>query len=290
MSTLAKKIIVDFGANRGQNLQYYLLKADVVVAVEANPHLCADLRKKFAQEIKEGRLFVENCVVVERINIEAKPVTFWISNKSDVLSTFVKPQDLENFKTIFVRGRTPASIIRSYLNGEETLLYCKFDLEGYDAPALRSLFSSDIFPSYLSVEIQTKEALSEVLAKKVYKAFMITDGASVMKKYRNTNIKVGESKSTFSFAQHSAGPFGEDLIGRRISSEKLEKLIRFKGYGWRDVHAFKEPIRHPFWNNLWWEVEFLFRRVRRFIWRKILLNSQSLDSKVTLNSTGGVPR
>jgi FkbM family methyltransferase len=36
---LRKKVIFDLGANQGQNLGYFLDKADKVVAVEANP-LC----------------------------------------------------------------------------------------------------------------------------------------------------------------------------------------------------------------------------------------------------------
>jgi predicted RNA methylase len=43
-----KKIIYDFGANTGGSIPYYLKKADVVVAVEANPQLCAIMEDKFA--------------------------------------------------------------------------------------------------------------------------------------------------------------------------------------------------------------------------------------------------
>ena len=33
------KIIFDFGANQGQNLNYFLEKADIVIACEANSNL-----------------------------------------------------------------------------------------------------------------------------------------------------------------------------------------------------------------------------------------------------------
>ncbi len=36
------KLIFDLGANRGQNLKYYLYSAKKVVAVEANPELVKD--------------------------------------------------------------------------------------------------------------------------------------------------------------------------------------------------------------------------------------------------------
>ena len=41
------KIIFDIGANQGQNLNYFLEKADVVVAFEANSALVLNIREKF---------------------------------------------------------------------------------------------------------------------------------------------------------------------------------------------------------------------------------------------------
>ena len=43
------KIIFDIGANQGQNLNYFLDKADVVVAFEANPDLVLNIKKKFKE-------------------------------------------------------------------------------------------------------------------------------------------------------------------------------------------------------------------------------------------------
>jgi hypothetical protein len=43
MSTTAeldRKVIHDIGANNGDDIPYYLKKADIVVAVEADPVLC----------------------------------------------------------------------------------------------------------------------------------------------------------------------------------------------------------------------------------------------------------
>ena len=41
-----KKIIYDLGAGDGSNIPYYLLKADTVVAVEANSRLCQIIKNK----------------------------------------------------------------------------------------------------------------------------------------------------------------------------------------------------------------------------------------------------
>jgi len=40
-----KKIIFDFGSNNGQNLSYFLEKAEIVVCVEANTILTERIKK-----------------------------------------------------------------------------------------------------------------------------------------------------------------------------------------------------------------------------------------------------
>ena len=50
------RVIYDVGANTGHDIDYYLLKADRVVAVEANPQLCAGLRARWAHALAAGRL------------------------------------------------------------------------------------------------------------------------------------------------------------------------------------------------------------------------------------------
>ena len=50
------KVIYDLGSNNGDDIPYYLLKSDVVVAVEANPILCEQIKAKFKYEIQAGRI------------------------------------------------------------------------------------------------------------------------------------------------------------------------------------------------------------------------------------------
>ena len=44
-----KKIIYDIGSNNGDDISYYLLKSDLVIAIEANPKLCDLIQKKIIQ-------------------------------------------------------------------------------------------------------------------------------------------------------------------------------------------------------------------------------------------------
>lgn len=75
-----KKVIIDFGANKGQNINYYLLKADIVVCVEANPKLVKEIQKNFSNHIRNKKLFIENVVVVG----EKK------AKKNQLIFTFIK--------------------------------------------------------------------------------------------------------------------------------------------------------------------------------------------------------
>ena len=83
-----KKIIYDLGASTGDNIPYYLLKSDLVVAIEANENSCNIIKKKFSSQINEGRLIVENCIVSD--SSEEKDI-FYIHKNNHLLGQFPKP-------------------------------------------------------------------------------------------------------------------------------------------------------------------------------------------------------
>ena len=58
-----KKIIYDLGASRGENLPYYLLKSELVIAVEANTENCKFINKKFQKQFKIARIHVWICYI-----------------------------------------------------------------------------------------------------------------------------------------------------------------------------------------------------------------------------------
>jgi len=49
-------LIFDIGANNGDDTAAYLTRGYNVVAVEANPSLCVELRARFQPELESGRL------------------------------------------------------------------------------------------------------------------------------------------------------------------------------------------------------------------------------------------
>ena len=88
VGVMRKKIIYDFGANNGDDIPYYLNKADLVVAVEADPSLCKIMNDRFQNEILSKRLVIENIVIA--VDQEAE-VPFFIHKTSNVLNQFPEP-------------------------------------------------------------------------------------------------------------------------------------------------------------------------------------------------------
>ena len=141
-------VIYDFGMNNGDDVAYYLLKADRVVGVDANPELCREVRTRFAGEIASGRVTVLNVALAERET--AAPITFYVHKTSHVLSRLPEPPAdlIDQFTPIQVPCRTPASIVREF--GDP--LYVKIDVEGFDSQVLQNLFAAGVFPPEISAE------------------------------------------------------------------------------------------------------------------------------------------
>jgi FkbM family methyltransferase len=237
------KVIFDFGANVGQNLEYYCQKADKVVAIEANPALCQEIANKFESEIAQNRLVIVNVVLAQREGA----TTFWLNLQLSVLSQMDEPSDRENFRSVQLPGREIKSIIADNLSSGDEFLYSKFDLEGYDARAVKNLFKSRNFPKHLSVEVQSLDAIAELVFQKDYDKFKLVDGSQVADKYRKVEVKVGEGTRTFNFKHHSAGPFGEDLQEKTFTKWDLVREFNSIGTGWRDLHAEKSLARATLW-------------------------------------------
>jgi len=229
-----EKIIYDIGANHGGNLPYYLLKADKVVAVEANPVLAKKLESQFPDAVAAGKLIVVNCAVT---GPKATPeVTFYVHKTNDVLSTFSKPKlaKLDHYEQIIVPSIRMVQLIKEY--GDP--YYIKIDVEGYDHVILKSLINNKIFPKYLSVEAHAPEVLPLLVVRSPYQAFQIVEGFLVgtIQKTQSITDKEGNCRS-FKFNIHEAGPFGDDLKGTWRTSSYALREMGMKGCGWRDIHV-----------------------------------------------------
>ena len=229
-----KIIIYDIGANNGDDIPYYLKKADVVVAVEANPDLCQQIQDRFSLEIQQKRLILENCVLTSEH--QSEEVAFYIHKEKHVRSQFSPPKNISDFKQVFL----PSKSVRQLFAEHGFPHYIKIDVEGYDPVILRSLFTEGIKPDYLSAESHSIEVFLLLTSFGEYNSFKIVEGRTVAKKYRNHPIKTMDGEEVYSFPRHSAGPFGEDVTGSWVDSVRLFRRLQSEGLGWKDIHARKE--------------------------------------------------
>ena len=234
-------VIYDFGMNNGDDVEYYLLKAQRVVAVEANSALCEEATRRFSSAIADGRLTILNVALSDRETGE--PVTFYLHKQHHVLSQLPRPEEarLHEFDAVEVPCRTPASIIREY--GEP--LYVKIDVEHFDLPVLKNIFAAGIFPSEISAEAHDVGVFACLVANG-YASFNLVDGGSVHRTYADTKIATRDGSKPFSFKEHSAGPFGEDFGTPWEDPNSFFYTLANAGLGWKDIHASKViPPRQP---------------------------------------------
>lgn len=232
-------VIYDLGAHNGSDLPYYLAKADKVVAVEANPKLVEQIHRSFSVEIESGRLIVENAAVTD--DPTADSLKFWLNTKSDALSSLVAPAAyLENYSIISV----PAISVGELLSRHGVPSFVKIDLEGFDIPILMEFFRLGVFPESVSIEGHSTDALGVLHSVGNYRAFKLQHGKEIGKKFSDFQFdsRHGE-RVTYSFPEHSAGPYGDDLPQPWVGVEAAYDTISLIGPGWWDLHARNEIER-----------------------------------------------
>ena len=231
-----EKIIYDLGANVGSNIEYYLKKADKVIAVEANPVLAEKLREKFASAVFAGKLFIEQSVISADKN--ALSVPFYIHKLHSAISQFPKPDaaSLDQFDCVLLPSKSILEIVRQY----GTPWYIKIDLEHYDAIVLKALFENNIRPPFISAEAHHPDILITLAGIGGYKAFQSIDAYIIPNRFKNFAIQTLNGAEKYSFAYHSAGPCGDDLGTEWLTAENIIGQLAVERFGWKDIHATTE--------------------------------------------------
>ena len=224
-----KKIIYDLGSNNGDDIPYYLMRSDLVVAVEANPELCDLIKHRFAEYVTNGRLIVENVV----IGVFDSPslVPFYINPNEDVVSSVIKHNGT-------IEIQIPSKNIISLIQEYRDPYYIKIDIEGLDQPVLEAILSNNIFPPYISVESHILGIFNTFMKYEKYKKFKVVEGYWVSKVYKDRlYIRQDGSIINYSFPYHSAGPFGNDVDGPWMDKNQLWDYLETQNLGWKDIHA-----------------------------------------------------
>lgn len=225
-------VIYDLGANRGSNLPYYLSRASKVVAVEGNPLLAEEIRSVFSKEISSGRLVVYGCVLAQE---SSHSVPFYVHRTDSHLSCLNPPEGSSqaDFEIIHVPSISVVDLVRR----EGTPLYVKVDLEGADSMILEQLFAADIYPDFLSVEIQSILPLALVYQTNRYHSFQIMNAREFHSLAQpSLDVEVPQAQQ-FHFDEDTAGPFGPDIPYPWMDREQALRNVSIQGVGWRDLHA-----------------------------------------------------
>lgn len=234
-------LVYDIGANNGDDTDFYLAKGFRVVAVDADPALCARVAERFAGAITDGRLTL--------INAGVAPVrgrlTFYVNEVHDEWSSF----DRE----IASRGHPVREVIVPTVTPDDLLdafgvpRYLKIDIEGYDAVMVRAAAANPVKPTFLSFENGALD-LFEALVAAGYDSFQIVNQAHVTEARCPVPAREGLTVE-HCFPRGSSGPFGRDLpekawLGvpamRQVLTDHLARVAQrpdSETGEWFDLHA-----------------------------------------------------
>jgi FkbM family methyltransferase len=234
----AKPLAYDIGMNNGEDSDYYLAKGFRVVAVEANPENCRDAAKRFARQIANGDMIVENL----GIGPEEGVFDFFVNDSKDALSTFAPqsiprekhdPAEIARWTTIRVPVTKLSSVVAKY--GPPSFM--KIDIEYYDQFALLDLFHNGIVPEYVSAECHAIDVFCALVCMG-YTKFKLLDGPTLGERFARHPVQTLDGGTIeYAFTCDSSGPFGEDIPGPWMDKQPALTALLDHGLGWIDVHA-----------------------------------------------------
>jgi FkbM family methyltransferase len=269
----AAPIVFDIGLHRGEDTAYYLARGYRVVGVDADVRMVERAAEKFASFVAEGRLRLLNAAVSERagsaIAFHLSDNTLWSSADPDVAGRFGMRGAMVEVETV-----TLEDLIAEF----GLPLYCKMDIEGLDAAAVRSLEQADELPQYISVEteclgegqtIDDEEALATLrcLSRVGYRRFKLVDQRSLVvlepgqafytvhdTAFNSLLGKLGKRdwhlrrrtirRVGYAFPAGATGPFGSDLESSWLDYDEACETLLFHR---RDYFATRSPIPFGFW-------------------------------------------
>jgi FkbM family methyltransferase len=256
-------LIFDIGCNNGEDSEFYLKKGFTVVAVEANPASCAELRRRFAGEIAAGRFSLVDKAIAE----QAGEITFYLKTADGSWGT--TRSDYAERSTAYAGDITTLVVeavkFSTLLENLDVPYYLKIDIEGSDVLCLEGLLSFSERPQFISVERDSSFARQYkelgLLNTLGYRRFQMIDQTSIPKQIPPNPAREG-NYFDYKFRLGNTGLFGKELPGpwltyhsvvlrnadilvRNGLFRKIPGLMRFAvGRGsWYDIHAAL-PARH----------------------------------------------
>lgn len=234
-------LIYDVGANLGQDTRYYLDKGFTVLAIEADPELCAKLRVRFAEEILRDRLRVIEAGVGETHGT----LPFYVNEFSEWSSFKAQSKATERLSHRVMER--PVVPLRALIARHGLPYYLKLDIEGFELPALKGMGAA--LPRYLSFEINPDwPQILEHLAALGYARFQLIRQGKDFLPLPPSPAREGRTHAV-RFENAHSGPFGRDLTGpwhpraviettiETALAEARQRLQEGQQHGWFDIHA-----------------------------------------------------
>ena len=233
-----KGLVFDIGFHVGQDTDFYLTKGFLVVAVDANPLLIEDGRKKFAKQIDAGRLVLLNV----GIGRDFETLPFYVNKQLSEWSSFDK--QIGTSRGDYYKIEVPVVTLKSVVDKYGVPYYIKIDIEGHDLMAIQSLRGMEDKPKYISVENGEVHMINE-LFDQGYKWFKFVNQANIHEIALCNPAKEGQYVD-YRFPFGASGPFGEEIERHWLCREEVSRVSdAYWGNpnrdanvdGWFDLHA-----------------------------------------------------
>jgi FkbM family methyltransferase len=225
------RLVYDFGMNIAEDTEYYLERGFRVVAVEADPVMCAKAEERFRAQVANGSLVVVN----KAIGRERGKFRFHICDTLSAWST--ASDEMRDLWT--AQGATFHTIDVDFVDASELIAefgepyYVKIDIEGHDQICLDQMYDAAVRPTWVSLELDVKRSRRALatLQKMGYDRFTLVDQSKVPGQRIPPTSTEGRYVD-YSFRTGQTGKFGSDLdqpsFGLDQISLKLRKM-RWQG-------------------------------------------------------------
>ena len=220
-------LIFDVGMHQAEDTDFYLRKGFRVVAVEADPDLCAAASRRYPDEIRSGQLVIVNNAIADR----SGQVTFY-RNEYSPWST-LRPDWVERNRSLgadSVEVRVEAATLATLFERYGTPYYVKIDIEGMDLVALESIVDRADKPVYVSLE-SSKVSFADlkrefdILRRGGYGSFKLVPQHQVSHQVPPKPAREGQYVA-HRFNGHASGLFGEEAPGRWLDADAAIEAYR----------------------------------------------------------------
>jgi FkbM family methyltransferase len=271
------RLIYDIGFHNGDDSAYYLYLGARVVAVEANPILALQGRRRFASEIAAGSLTILNAAVW---HVGDAKLSFYINHTDSRHSSIDPERGMKGGRYQEVQIGTAS--IADLFDQHGVPWYMKIDIEGADEMVIRSLPRNGGVPQYLSFELNHGFPAVDLLSPLGYTCFKLINPDSLtqslpifehefaMRLLRKPSVLAPPLRSLianlptsirpkktlwdrprdrlgYRFSNCTTGPFGEDADGRWKGGAEMRSWLEYvygeytragcKDSFWYDLHA-----------------------------------------------------